>query len=170
MKRMTAACLVVFLPGLEDGLLPHFNTQGRPEDVEEERRLLYVGMTRAERRLLLSTCRRRRIAGRYQDQLPSPFLAEIPTAALDVEESPQLYATASARPIEQFFGRAARDEYAQVEPRSGPRRGARVRHPTLGTGVVLEIDGDGDDAKLTVFFDRAGKKRLVAKYAGLEPA
>jgi len=55
-----------------------------------------------------------------------------------------------------------------VEPVRGPRRGSRVRHPTLGSGVVLEIDGEGEDAKLTVFFDRAGKKRLVARYASLE--
>jgi len=159
---------VVFLPGLEEGLLPHFNTQGRPEDVEEERRLFYVGLTRAGRRLELSACRRRRIAGRYQDQLPSPFLSELPERLVEVEESAALYATERARPIDQFFGRTSREEYAQVEPVRGPRRGSRVRHPTLGSGVVLEIDGEGEDAKLTVFFDRAGKKRLVARYASLE--
>ncbi len=161
---------VVFLPGLEDGLLPHFNTQGRPEDVEEERRLFYVGMTRARERLLLATCRRRRIAGRYQDQEASPFLAEVPEELLDVEESPALYASERVRGVDRFFGRAERDEYSQEVPARGPRRGMRVRHPTLGTGVVLEVEGEGDDAKLTVFFDRAGKKRLVARYASLEPA
>ena len=161
---------VVFLPGLEDGLLPHFNAQGRPEDVEEERRLFYVGMTRARERLLLATCRRRRIAGRYQDQEASPFLAEVPEELLDVEESPALYASERVRGVDRFFGRAERDEYSQEVPAHGPRRGMRVRHPTLGTGVVLEVEGEGDDAKLTVFFDRAGKKRLVARYASLEPA
>ncbi|MGH7338483.1 MAG: hypothetical protein ACREI7_12955, partial [Myxococcota bacterium] len=60
--------------------------------------------------------------------------------------------------------------YAPEAPAKGPRRGARVRHPTLGPGVVLEIEGEGDDAKLTVFFERAGKKRLIARYAALEPA
>ncbi|KAB2965416.1 MAG: AAA family ATPase [Thermoanaerobaculia bacterium] len=159
---------VVFLPGLEDGLLPHFNTQGRPEDVEEERRLFYVGMTRARDRLLLSACRRRRIAGRYQDQLPSPFLEEVPERLIEAEESPTLFASERVRGIDSFFGRAARDEYSQEAPARGPKRGSRVRHPTLGSGVVLEIDGEGDDAKLTVFFDRAGKKRLVARYASLE--
>ncbi len=159
---------IVFLPGLEDGLLPHFNTQGRPEDVEEERRLFYVGMTRARERLVLATCRRRRIAGRYQDQQPSPFLEEVPERLLDAEESPTLFANERARAVDSFFGRPARDEYAQEAPIRGPRRGSRVRHPTLGSGVVLEIDGEGDDAKLTVYFDRAGKKRLVARYASLE--
>ena len=159
---------VVFLPGLEDGLLPHFNTQGRPEDVEEERRLFYVGMTRAQDRLLLSACRRRRIAGRYQDQLPSPFLAEVPERLVEAEESPTLFASERVRGIDSFFGRAPRDEYSQEAPVRGPRRGSRVRHPTLGSGVVLEIDGEGDEAKLTVFFERAGKRRLVARYASLE--
>ena len=69
---------VVVVAGLEQGILPHFNSQGAMEDIEEERRLLYVGMTRAEERLILTCCRRRRIAGRFQDQEESPFLAEIP--------------------------------------------------------------------------------------------
>jgi DNA helicase-2/ATP-dependent DNA helicase PcrA len=160
---------IVFLPGLEDGLLPHFNTQGRPEDVEEERRLFYVGLTRARERLHLATCRRRRIAGRYQDQMASPFLAEVPERLLDVEESPQLFSSERVRGIDRFFGREAPPEsYFEEAPARGPRKGSRVRHPTLGSGVVLEIDGAGDDAKLTVYFDRAGKKRLVAKYASLE--
>jgi DNA helicase II / ATP-dependent DNA helicase PcrA len=160
---------VVLLPGLEEGLLPHFNSQGRPEDLEEERRLFYVGMTRAEKRLVLSTCRRRRIAGRYQDQLESPFLADLPAELLELDESPTLFTTDRIRGVDQFFGRAARDYVAASAP-AGPRKGRRVRHPTLGAGVILDVEGEGDDAKLTVFFDRAGKKRLVARYASLEPA
>jgi DNA helicase-2/ATP-dependent DNA helicase PcrA len=161
---------VVFLPGLEDGLLPHFNTQGRPEDLEEERRLFYVGMTRAEKRLYLSTCRRRRIAGRYQDQSESPLLAEVPEALLAVDESPAVFASERTRGVDQFFGRPRVAEYAPEAPARGPRKGARVRHPALGAGTILDVEGSGDDAKLTVFFDRAGKKRLVARYASLELA
>jgi DNA helicase-2/ATP-dependent DNA helicase PcrA len=161
---------VVFLPGLEDGLLPHFNTQGRPEDLEEERRLFYVGMTRAEKRLYLSTCRRRRIAGRYQDQSESPLLAEVPESLLEVSESPALFTGERTRGVDQFFGRQRVAEYAPEAPARGPRKGARVRHPTLGAGTILDVEGSGDDAKLTVFFDRAGKKRLVARYASLELA
>jgi DNA helicase-2/ATP-dependent DNA helicase PcrA len=162
---------VVFLPGLEEGLLPHFNAQGRPEDLEEERRLFYVGMTRAKEKLLLASCRRRRIAGRYQDQLPSRLLDEIPDKLLEVTESPSLYATARTRPIDEFFGRertaAASPLDEPAHPRA-PRRGSRVRHPTLGHGVVLELEGSGEETKITVFFDRAGKKKLVARYASLE--
>ncbi len=160
----------VVVAGLEEGLLPHYNTQGRPEDVEEERRLLYVGMTRARRRLYLTTCRRRRIAGRYQDQTESPFLGELPEELLDVEESRSLYSGERVRGVYDFFGREPAvpfDEGATLRP--GVRRGARVRHASLGPGTVLALEGEGDDLKITVFFDRAGKRKLVARYASLEP-
>ena len=200
----------VFLAGLEDGLLPHFNSQGAREDIEEERRLLYVGMTRARERLYLTLCRRRRIAGRYQDQTESPFLAEIPSKLLSIARSPGLYdyerPSQRAADVYSFFGRERPAAPSRPEPaRSGPgetprgggptlfspaprrapaaaattfsdeepprravKRGSRVRHPTLGQGVVLELDGQGEDAKITVFFERAGKRKLVARYANLE--
>ncbi len=204
----------VLVTGLEDGLLPHFNAQGAREDVEEERRLLYVGMTRARERLFLSTCRRRRIAGRYQDQAESPFLAELPERLLSLSVSPSLVWESPRRGGERaeavyaFFsggtpaasgpgwrlptgGAAATHPAVPVPtlptprvptpprpaggpagtagaPRRAARRGSRVRHPTLGQGVVLEIDGEGDDTKLTVFFEKAGKRRLIARYANLE--
>jgi len=160
----------VVVAGLEEGLLPHYNTQGRPEDIEEERRLLYVGMTRARRRLCLTTCRRRRIAGRYQDQTESPFLAELPGELLEVEESRALYSGERVRGVYDFFGRepaAPLDEEPSLRP--GVRRGARVRHASLGPGTILAMEGEGDDLKITVFFDRAGKRKLIARYASLEP-
>jgi len=200
----------VFLPGLENGLLPHFNSQGALEDVEEERRLLYVGMTRSRERLYLSSCRRRRIAGRYQDQAESPFLSELPDQLLDVSTSPDLFYSERvdqrAQSVYSFFGggqgqsrpaaappqfspsmppraaapvpqpssygrppaRPAVPEPASGAPRRTIRRGSRVRHPTLGAGVVLEMEGEGDEARLTVFFEKSGKRKLVAKFANLE--
>lgn len=83
---------VVILAGLEENILPHHNSQSLPEELEEERRLLYVGMTRAKQRLILTSCQRRQIAGRYQDQEPSRFLREITDRCLDEERSPQLFA------------------------------------------------------------------------------
>jgi ATP-dependent DNA helicase UvrD/PcrA len=196
----------VVVAGLEDGLLPHFNSQGAREDVEEERRLLYVGMTRARERLFLTCCRRRRIAGRFQDQAESPFLAEIPAELLAIKTSPNLYldrARPGAQDVYSFFGRE-RPAGAPARPAGGPslftprpampaakpaapayrertvvpeideaprrpvKRGSRVRHPTLGPGVVLELDGQGEDAKITVFFEKAGKRKLVARFANLE--
>ena len=163
---------VVFLPGLEEGLLPHFNAGGSAEDIEEERRLLYVGMTRARQRLFLSTCRRRRIAGRYQDQMESQFLAELPEELTEVTESPELFRSPRVRGVYSFFGQAdealgGNDDTAEFGDLV-VRRGARVRHPSLGEGVVMGLDGEGDDAKLTVYFDHAGKRKLVARYANLE--
>ncbi|MEM9406011.1 MAG: UvrD-helicase domain-containing protein [Acidobacteriota bacterium] len=207
---------VVFLPGLEDGLLPHFNSE-TPDEMEEERRLLYVGMTRAEKRLLLSTCLRRRVAGRYQDQDESPFLEEIPEALVQANRPSWNSVDSTSRAVFSFFGsesQASRRPAPGVEqtpppsaesappfdpfeseptiPVSSPtanrtrstsrsaskppaydptlpmRKGVGVRHPKLGKGVILEVSGEGELAKLTVYFDRAGKRKLIAKYAGLE--
>jgi DNA helicase-2/ATP-dependent DNA helicase PcrA len=209
----------VAVGGLEDGLLPHFNAQGAREDVEEERRLLYVGMTRAEDRLMLSACRRRRVAGRYQDQMESPFLAEIPQHLLHATQSPTLFSDAprysdsrAASSVYGFFGRGGSGgagagsgtgsaggsgsagssgpipSFAPAAARAGRqapfgervadsldastrravRRGSRVRHPTLGDGVVLELEGEGDHLKYTVFFKNAGKKKMIARYANIE--
>ena len=98
----------VLLPGLENGLLPHFNSQGGQDDIEEERRLLYVGMTRARELLFLSCCRRRRIAGRYQDQAESPFLRELPEKLMDERHSPSLFTqerySERTQDIYSFFG------------------------------------------------------------------
>jgi len=203
----------VVVAGLENGVLPHFNSQGAQEDVEEERRLLYVGMTRARERLFLSCCRRRRIAGRYQDQMDSPFLAELPSELLNATASPDLFYAERANPRAQdvysFFSNPPRQAASGGSPSAPPsrpsvpfqpppptgfgrpatpapsgrhlvpdpeytaprrpiRRGSRVRHPTLGAGVVLEFEGEGEEARLTVFFEKSGKRKLVAKFANLE--
>jgi DNA helicase-2/ATP-dependent DNA helicase PcrA len=160
---------IVVIAGLEEGLLPHFNVGGAKDDLEEERRLLYVGMTRAKQRLILTSCRRRRIAGRYQDQRDSQFLAELPQDTLEVHRSPELFYDRRSAPVRSFFGGAQ-----QVSPTrltggpGGLHQGRRVRHGTLGNGVILEVEGAGDATKLVVFFDRAGKRKLVAKVANLE--
>ncbi len=159
----------VAVAGLEEGLLPHANSRGEPDDLEEERRLLYVGMTRARKRLFLGTARRRRIAGRYQDQDESPFIAEIPVESLIVHESPELFHGPRTRGVHDFFRRDRPASSFEADTTgTGLRRGGRVRHPTLGDGVVLEVEGTGDDVKLTVFFQRAGKRKILAKYAALE--
>ena len=171
---------VVVTAGLEQGLLPHYNSQGTPDDVEEERRLLYVGMTRAKEKLVLTCCRRRRIAGRYQDQMESPFLRELPETLTTVTQSPSLFHREPLVPagrdrltgVYSFFGRdQSTPTYGAPTPGAaerGIRKGSRVEHPVLGAGVVLATEGSGDQEKITVFFQKAGKKKLVAKYANLE--
>jgi len=184
---------VVAVTGLEEGLLPHFNAQGSPEEVEEERRLLYVGMTRAKDRLILTGCQRRRVAGTFQDRTPSPFLLEIPEKYLTVTQSPSLFVETRSANVYEFFGRKPAGGRASKSFSSAPKsfssapyegdpsiepesqggekslaRGTRVRHPTLGSGVVLELEGSGDAMKISVFFDRAGKRKLIARFANLE--
>ncbi len=175
----------VWVTGLEDGLLPHFHAGGGARDIEEERRLFYVGMTRAERRLFLSGCRRRMVAGVFKDRQPSPFLIDVPEELVETAQSPDIYAGPRTAGVRSFFGadrsvgvpyRPAPPRGAKRRPPSGPfkqaagdlRPGAHVRHATLGKGVVLHLDGQGENAKLTVFFDKAGKRKLVRRYAPLE--
>ena len=176
----------VFVTGLEDGLLPHFHAGGGARDIEEERRLFYVGMTRAERRLFITGCRRRMVAGVFQDQQPSPFLADLPEELVETARSAEIYGGPRTSGVRTFFGAEGSGGGGRFRaaPPSGSRQprpagsgkqggdvlrpGAYVRHATLGKGVVLQLDGQGENVKLTVFFDKAGKRKLVRSYARLE--
>ena len=145
---------VVFMVGLEEGLFPHMRALDDDEELEEERRLCYVGMTRAQTRLVLTSARRRRIFGEYQDSEPSRFLDEIPPELVDHVE-----------PV--FYGPSYEDEdqsAVSVAP------GARVRHPKFGVGTVLSVEPLTDDMKLTVSFRDIGRKTLRAKFAKLTMA
>ena len=161
----------VFVVGLEEGYLPHGNSGEDPDELEEERRLLYVGMTRARDELTLTLADRRLVYGRVQFRSPSRFVEELPPEALEERgvSSPArvLRSTPFARGLEREEG----DFEAEPDPEAGPlRRGRRVRHPRYGYGVILGQEGSGDDTRLTVYFDRAGKKKFMARYADLTPA
>ena len=168
---------VVVIAGLEEGLFPHSRSSDDEAELEEERRLCYVGITRAQRRLVLTSAARRRVFGEYQSSDPSRFLEEIPPRL--IEEVPSAASTYAARPYPSRGG--AREQYREEAPafayededQSAPlslRRGARVRHPHFGDGTVLDIEILTDDAKLVVRFASVGRKTLRAKYAKLEPA
>jgi ATP-dependent DNA helicase UvrD/PcrA len=150
----------VFVVGLEEGFLPHGQSIEDEDELEEERRLLYVGMTRAKDALVLTQADRRLVYGRIETRRPSRFLDEIPKKALE----------------EKFFGRpaptvfAARSYEDESQDTRPLRRGKRVRHPRYGYGVILTEEGSGEETRLTVYFDRAGKKKFVARYADLTPA
>jgi len=227
----------VFLAGFEEGSLPHASSKGDDEQFEEERRLAYVGMTRAKDRLTLSYVLRRMVRGEWMSREPSPFLSAIPEEVVDVEDltsgrdfgggraafgdflegeegrggsggrrpsggGPSFggrrggslfpdYENESQEPAaggarspsypskKSLFGRSPIRGVTPVRPAmrrtpppptaSGFRRGSKVRHPEYGPGVVLTIEGSGDAEKLTVYFDRAGRKKFVARYANLSP-
>jgi DNA helicase-2/ATP-dependent DNA helicase PcrA len=148
---------VLFLCGLEDGLFPHQRSLNDADGLEEERRLCYVGLTRARRDLYLTYAEQRRLHGVDSLSTPSRFLREIPQELLE-EIRP---AMAVMRPVS--LSRAAANSGA------GPvRLGQRVRHRKFGEGVVLNSEGSGSHARVQVNFERNGTKWLVVAYANLE--
>jgi len=163
----------VYVVGLEEGYLPHGNSGDDPDELEEERRLLYVGMTRAGDQLTLTLAGRRLVYGKVQYRSPSRFLDEIPSEAL--EERVESGDRSSAAAYAPRFGGSRPARFEAIEPEDEPQeaplgRGRRVRHPRYGYGVILAQEGSGEDTRLTVYFDRAGKKKFVARYADLTPA
>ena len=226
----------VFLAGFEDGSLPHASSKDDDDQFEEERRLAYVGMTRAKERLTLSYVLRRMVRGEWMSREASPFLDAIPEGVLVREDltsgfgrggpgrflegeegrreigggrpfgggrafgsgrpaggslfpdyenesqeaagSPSYLSKKSLSPSSssrRFPARGitpVRSVMKRTPPpptASGFRRGSKVRHPEYGTGVVLTIEGSGDAEKLVVYFDGAGRKKFVARYANLSP-
>ena len=179
----------VFIAGLEEGLLPHGRSLDRAGDIEEERRLFYVGMTRAKQSLALSRAIYRRIYGeeRLRASLPSRFLAEIPGELIEMvpgsisgpgetrryEPDPDFSNYSSHRSPARSASRTSYGRPGQtraVRPSSNPLVGMRVRHPKYGVGTILEVEGEGEDRKLTVSFQDYGAKKLVERYANLRLA
>jgi DNA helicase-2/ATP-dependent DNA helicase PcrA len=166
----------VFLIGMEDGLLPHSRSLLVPDALEEERRLCYVGMTRAMDRLHLSCARSRQVFGQRKVAQPSRFLEEIPRARVDVSGETQRTPPPSRFRYERDWdSRASRSASGSTMPPAPPagdlgefRPGLKVRHPLFGVGTVVRSEGAGDDLKVTVSFMGIGAKKLVARYAGLE--
>jgi DNA helicase-2/ATP-dependent DNA helicase PcrA len=166
---------VVFLCGLEDGLFPHQRSIADQQGLEEERRLCYVGTTRAMRQLYLTYAEQRRMHGVDSYGAPSRFIAEIP-AELVEEVRPRVQVSRPSytpgRPSWGGGGGAAaatpkRERWADETP-GGLRLGQRVRHQKFGDGVVLNLEGQGANARVQVNFERQGTKWLVAGYANLE--
>ncbi|MFQ5755140.1 MAG: DNA helicase II [Acidiferrobacterales bacterium] len=151
---------LVFLTGLEEGLFPHQRSLEEQGRLEEERRLCYVGMTRAMRRLYLTYAESRRLHGSEHYANPSRFLGEIPAELIDeLRAQPQL-----ARP----WGQGARTNAERVPASTAMRLGQRVRHEKFGEGVVTSCEGRGDHARVQVNFQGAGSKWLVLAYAKLQ--
>ena len=148
-KGLEFDCVV--LPGVEEGLLPHQRALDEGESgIAEERRLLYVGITRAREQVLLTSARQRRFYGEMNYPIPSRFIKQLPDGLLhsDMPAQPAVATAASAT--------------------SGLQLGAAVTHPSFGDGVVLAVEGAGDATRITVQFRRAGTKRLMLKYAALQ--
>jgi DNA helicase-2/ATP-dependent DNA helicase PcrA len=150
---------VVFLAGMEDGLFPHQRSIGDLASLEEERRLCYVGATRAMRHLYITYAEQRRLYGVDQYGQPSRFIGELPADLIE-EVRPRL---AVSRPV--FTKRSASLEET---PTHSMRMGSRVRHSKFGDGVVLNFEGNGPQARIQVNFEGQGTKWLMLSYANLE--
>ncbi|HEX8412099.1 MAG TPA: UvrD-helicase domain-containing protein [Thermoanaerobaculia bacterium] len=224
---------VVFLVGMEEGILPHANSLDRSEDMEEERRLCYVGMTRARELLFCMHAYERRVHGKFREQSPSPFINEIPEEAREAVRLGRSYSSGNWREAPISGGRPQSGGYGSqgggyAPRRPGPgtpsrpvaggtsgrvpapqpkpntnvngvmsffqnapvqfdpgaihaakqaeapgaaaelKRGQRVRHEMFGVGTILTMEGSGPDAKLSVYFERHGTKKFVAKFAKLQ--
>jgi DNA helicase-2/ATP-dependent DNA helicase PcrA len=171
---------LVVIAGMEEGLFPHSRALEDESELEEERRLCYVGITRARRELYLTSAARRRVFGEYQSTEASRFLDEIPPQLLRHEESRAEALRANARgwgyapnpyrhdPPPRRREYAAEDE--DQSGRGGLRAGGKVRHPMFGLGTVVSVEELDDDLKVVVKFGSVGQKTLRAKYAKLELA
>ena len=162
----------IIMAGMEEGLFPHGRAgDGEADGLEEERRLCYVGMTRARRRLTLVHASSRHVFGTWQRNLPSRFLDELPQGLVDRKRS---RAARLPGPFASSIGGLEKESYGPSDggAEGGSQRrysvGSRVVHPMFGTGKVLKATGSGEGEKLVVRFQKAGLKKLVARYARLE--
>jgi len=162
----------VFLCGMEEGLFPHNRCMSDLESLEEERRLCYVGMTRAMKHLYLTYAEQRRLHGMDTHPAPSRFIKEVPPDIV-AEVRPRLQVSraiaAAARARHEQPAAPAIRFRTEDPPPPGMRLGARVRHGKFGEGVVLNVEGSGAHARIQVNFEQQGTKWLMMQYANLEP-
>ena len=169
---------LVFLAGMEEGLFPHSRSAESDEELEEERRLCYVGITRAKERLIITHARERRLYGYPQANLVSRFVQEIPGEAIDFvgTERSTPYAVQDRAPWNAASHRNVRGVNEVIpslpSPKPGPAgsyyKGAVVKHAKFGLGTVQRSEGAGDDLKISVSFPGYGVKTLSVKFANLE--
>jgi len=152
---------VVFMAGMEQGLFPHQRSAEDPVRMEEERRLCYVGITRAEKKLYMTMAEQRRLHGRDQYNPPSKFVQELPSELLE-EIRPRMQVSMPVYRSEKQF--------VQEDHDTGLSIGQSVKHGKFGVGIVLDQEGRGNQARVQVNFEDAGSKWLVLAYANLQPA
>jgi len=164
----------VFLSGLEEGLFPHDNSRNETGGLEEERRLMYVALTRARRRLYLSFAQSRLLHGQIRYNIPSRFLQEIPDSLLKwlqpLQKAPVGNYPSIASGPSPGQGMRNQEPVARDSAASRWRVGQNVVHAKFGAGVIISCEGNGADARVEVKFGRAGTKWLLLEYAKLAPA
>jgi len=159
---------VVFLVGLEEGLLPHQRAIEEESGIDEERRLCYVGITRARDRLYLTCAFRRHLFGQAAAGMPSRFLSDIPQALISAPREGRM----PVPPPRQEYRQRFMEQSVKAAPAPAPVQrfgeGQRVSHATFGSGVIIKSTLTRTDEELVVKFDRAGLKILSGTLANLE--
>lgn len=161
---------IVFVAGMEEELFPSAMSMDDPDDIEEERRLFYVALTRAKIRLYLSHAKSRFRFGQVQMNDRSRFITEIPTEFLSFNKPQHTQATArtlSSQNQRRIYRPQAQSAFESDEL-SGLKSGQRVEHEKFGAGQVMQLDGQGTELKATILFDTVGAKVLLLKYAKLK--
>ena len=164
----------VFVVGMEESLFPSGRGEEKLDDLEEERRLFYVAMTRAENQLYLTAARQRKVWGQDQFNPIARFIAEIPAEYIysNLNEKRSGILSRMKQRSEAFSSYQDQDfysdDYSQVETETDIREGMRVKHPSFGKGIIRGIEGQGEAMKLTVLFEGQSVKKFIAKYAKLE--
>ncbi len=159
---------VVFLVGLEEGILPHERSRDDPEAMAEERRLMYVGMTRARKLLYLVYSFARTMWGDQMLNTPSRYLSDIPASLVSMAPG-QSFAVHRLRAETTWMSGSPRVERAAEDEAIAFKTGQRVYHPKFGEGIVVECKSSGTDQEISIAFREAGMKRLLASYANLTP-
>jgi DNA helicase II / ATP-dependent DNA helicase PcrA len=157
---------VVAMIGLEEGCLPHARARENANQLEEERRLCFVGITRAQERLLIGKAQYRTIRGLRERTVPSPFLGEMPADRFEVVDRTGIPGREESEDIPPFFRR----EEAAGGGAGGFRKGQLVRHPQFGLGRISDMTTTGSGTRVIVDFNSAGRKTLILEYARLESA
>ena len=182
----------VFMIGLEEGLLPHSRSLDKPPEMEEERRLCFVGITRAQQQLTLSYARYRQMRGVTNRTVPSPFLAELPSESLSLISLEEQTASrrpanwpgpGQVRPAKKLLGKfGSKTNMKQSVDQGAQRRagrsqfiaelvqGSTVYHPRLGLGTIEEISREGKFTRAVIDFQDSGPKTMMLEYADLREA
>ncbi len=159
---------IVFMIGMEERLFPHIRSYGDNKQLEEERRLCYVGITRAKKKLYLTSACTRRHFGTSQGAIPSRFLGEIPTEFINDRNSHR-YQKMDNESLKKLVSKKPKSKSTLKSTSNNGgndkfKFGQGVNHPKFGRGVVKKVDGNGDDAKVTAVFPRFGSKTILASF------
>jgi len=155
---------VVAMIGLEEGILPHARSRGNIKELEEERRLAFVGITRAQEYLILTKAAYRTIRGLRERTVTSPFLNEMPPDMLDITDRGGLAGLGGDDRIEYRERLSSESQRLLTQF----RRGTTVKHPQFGLGKIEEVSDMGQHTRAVINFSSRGKKTLILQYARLE--